>query len=928
MTAQDCFLAASARAAKLAIYSIFQYVMVPQSRIFSLELRRRARFSESKKPLLVALAIMVACMCCSTNSSANTINAGAFSGACGPLPPPSWPNFKDRLDKFVMGLCYQKQRWPHEADRRSSEGIHAPFVKLWYSPQLYRWMIPPQNRQGRIPDGSVVVKEEYGDDNPTSPIIFWSVMIKDSILWWDGWSWAVVGTEVTGAPAASTTTSSTTSGCAEPQFSFNGPTSINCIGCHASAISGSSSDTGNPGTGTFSTPQFVTSATEGNVNATLPIFFPPIHTPAALDPLSEFTDQLPSLAADSTTAIPCMVPESKDLAVSKPYSSNPRVSGPSLFVTSNQCASCHDASDNTPMPTHMLWPPGPPTLSSINLSTYGEWRYSMMGLSGRDPIFFAQLDTESTVHSKLKGKRNAPGFIQDTCLSCHGVMGQRQYHLDKGNGPRTLFTRAQLNDPKSQYAALARDGVSCAVCHHIADEDLDDPSTYTGKFDVGPANEVYGPYPSGDTDVPTGDDVIRVPMVNSVGILPIYGAHVKEAKLCASCHTIVLPVYDAKGNPVMDGGAPKTEFEQTTYLEWLNSSFASGDQTCQNCHMPDNFKGTPLAFQIANIEDGTFPEVPETPPFTSLPPDQLPLLTRTPYARHQLAGINLFALEMFDQFRTDLGLFATDGLLPDPLRGTYNGQQNAVDGGVTLAQSSAQVSIDSVSPIDGVLQADVRVTNSVGHKFPSGVSFRRAFLDFQVLDTNNNVLWESGGTNAKGVITDTLGKPLVTEFFSPSQQTYQPHFWTGNPITGDEQVQIYEELVRDPQGRFTTSFLSLDDKVKDNRILPQGWSSSGPMGDITKPEGIDSDPNYQGGCGCSVVRYQVPLTAITGATTVQATLYYQTIPPYYLSQRSKDASGPDTRRLINFTNQLDVNKYTEISNWKLKIAGSGLVNIP
>src|SRR5262249_50289312 len=148
----------------------------------------------------------------------------------------------------------------------------------------------------------------------------------------------------------------------------------------------------------------------------------------------------------STSAVPCMVPESQDLVASKPFSLNPRVTGPSLFVTSNQCASCHDATDNTPMPTHMLWPPG---LNTVNLSTYGEWRYSMMGLSGRDPIFFAQLDTESTVHSKLKGKLNAPGFIQDTCLSCHGVMGQRQYHLDKGNAPNRLFTRDPLADPNS-----------------------------------------------------------------------------------------------------------------------------------------------------------------------------------------------------------------------------------------------------------------------------------------------------------------------------------------------------------------------------------------------------------------------------------------------------------------------------------------------
>jgi hypothetical protein len=216
-----------------------------------------------KKLLFIVLAIVAAALSSYGNSSGNASNP-AFTGACGPLPPPSWPNFKARLDKFVMALCYEQQQWPHEANRRSSEGLHAPFVKLWYSPQLYRWMIPPQNRQGPIPDGSVVIKEEYGDDIPSSPIVFWSVMIRDSSLWWDGWSWAVVGTEVTGsATAASTTTSSTTSsgGCAEPQFSFNGPTAINCIGCHASAISGSSTNAGNPGAGTFSTPQFVTPAT-------------------------------------------------------------------------------------------------------------------------------------------------------------------------------------------------------------------------------------------------------------------------------------------------------------------------------------------------------------------------------------------------------------------------------------------------------------------------------------------------------------------------------------------------------------------------------------------------------------------------------------------------------------------------------------------
>jgi len=412
-----------------------------------------------------------------------------------------------------------------------------------------------------------------------------------------------------------------------------------------------------------------------------------------------------------------------------------------------------------------------------------------------------------------------------------------------------------------------------------------------------------------------------------VGIVSIFGAQVRQAALCASCHTIVLPVYDAQGNQVIENGVPKTDFEQATYLEWQNSSFLN--QSCQDCHRPDNIKGAQLEFQVANIEDSTFPRIPEMGQQTSLPADQLILENRTFYARHQLLGINLFALEMFDQFRTDLGLYAQDGLLPRDLQGTVFAQQNAVDGAVTQAQTAtAQVTFDSATKTGGQLVADVRIQNLAGHDLPSGVSFRRAFLDLQVLDAQGNVLWESGGTNADGVITDTAGNPLLTEFFSPSQQSFQPHFWTGNPITSDQQVQIYEEMVRDPQGQLTTSFLSLDNKVKDNRLQPQGRSSNGPNADILAPVGTGADPSYQGGCGCSVVRYQLPLTGgLTNAAQVQATLYYQSIPPYYLRQRAEDASGPDTARLIKFTNELDVSKYTEISNWKLKISSSGDVDI-
>ena len=189
---------------RIAAFSshIGQEALGARAEIWSAESPMLTRFSEWKKLLFIVLSIVAVGFWSSGGASAgNPINPGAFTGACGPLPPPSWPTFKDRFDQFTMGLCYQQQQWPHEANRRSSEGLHAPFVKLWYSPQLYRWMTL-RSRQGPIPDGSVIIKEEYLDTSPSSPILFWSGMIKDSNLWWDGWDWEVVGTEVTGSASA------------------------------------------------------------------------------------------------------------------------------------------------------------------------------------------------------------------------------------------------------------------------------------------------------------------------------------------------------------------------------------------------------------------------------------------------------------------------------------------------------------------------------------------------------------------------------------------------------------------------------------------------------------------------------------------------------------------------------------------------------
>jgi hypothetical protein len=89
---------------------------------------------------------------------------------------------------------------------------------------------------------------------------------------------------------------------------------------------------------------------------------------------------------------------------------------------------------------------------------------------------------------------------------------------------------------------------------------------------------------------------------------------------------------------------------------------------------------------------------------------------------------------------------------------------------------------------------------------------------------------------------------------------------------------------------------------------------------------VGSDPAYADGSGTNVIRYEVTLPAGQGLDpanlTVKATLYYQSIPPYYLNDRFKQAPDqPATQRLYYLTSNLQT-KGTAIENWKFAINSS------
>ena len=151
------------------------------------------------------------------------------------------------------------------------------------------------------------------------------------------------------------------------------------------------------------------------------------------------------------------------------------------------------------------------------------------------------------------------------------------------------------------------------------------------------------------------------------------------------------------------------------------------------------------------------------------------------------------------------------------------------------------------------------------------MAFRRAFLTFEAVDEKGNVVWASGRTNSVGAIVKGTGEEVLpTElFFDPAtrKQVFQPHHQT---INDESQAQIYEEIIADPQGKITTSFVGLDHALKNNRFLPKGWRTDGPLAEFTSPHGdAEHDPDYNGksgATGADNLTYRIPLEQRTRAS--------------------------------------------------------------
>jgi len=373
--------------------------------------------------------------------------------------------------------------------------------------------------------------------------------------------------------------------------------------------------------------------------------------------------------------------------------------------------------------------------------------------------------------------------------------------------------------------SLALDGVSCGPCHQ--QKELGIGASFSGELEF-QTDTVYGPYGNDPEALP----VFNQPMLSFVGYDAVYGDHVLKSELCAGCHTLITNTVDFEGE--FTGG----EFvEQATYHEWLNSSYSDPDtgEECQGCH---------------------FPQLDEPIVISS---NYIFLQGREPYGLHYMVGGNTFMLELMKDNIDELGLWASEEQFQTVIDRTM----------VSLQEQSALIELEELVIDEDTAYYQVKLTNLTGHKFPSGYPSRRAYIEFLALSAEGDTLFKSGVMNSG---YEVLGQ----------DPDYEPHY---DAISDENEVQIYQIVLGDVNGGVTTVLERAAEPLKDNRLVPSGFSTSHFAYDTTMMAGLvldDSNFNYDGGSegsGSDLIEYRVALNGYIGAIEVTANLMYQSVPP-------------------------------------------------
>jgi hypothetical protein len=477
-------------------------------------------------------------------------------------------------------------------------------------------------------------------------------------------------------------------------------------------------------------------------------------------------------------------------------------------------------------------------------------------------------------------------LYSEQCRACHGFDTLGNANVDAQGNDINLFDDWQstmmansARDPlwraKVSHEILVNPALSdtiqdkCTSCHapmghftsvfkgmmhyNIATLDTDslgmDGVACGGCHEIGTQNlgSVYSgniPYDTTKKEFGPFQNPVTGPMQLYVGLLPTYSNHVSQSAFCSSCHTLITPSLDLAGNYT-----GRTFVEQATYQEWLNSVMPADNITCQKCHMPQITDSVIIANGILNLPK------------------------RSPFNRHKFVGGNSFMVELIKNNKSALGSAVEDKYFDSTIAATNR----------LLTQNTLQVqmTLDSIESDTAFIK--LRLTNLAGHKFPSGYPSRRAVVQFVGIDSNNDTVFQSG-------IFDNSFE--VRNLSVP----FEPHY---NIINDTTQVQIYEMVMGDVNGNKTTLLLRADSLLKDNRMVPEGFTTTSLHYDTIRISGdalsdIDFNKDISGneGTGRDFIHYHIPVSGVNGTVHFYARVFYQSVPPGWLTEMFSHSTVP------------------------------------
>jgi hypothetical protein len=460
----------------------------------------------------------------------------------------------------------------------------------------------------------------------------------------------------------------------------------------------------------------------------------------------------------------------------------------------------------------------------------------MMANAARDPYVHASVRRE-TIDHPLRAED-----IEDECAACHMPAATKIARAAGGKGRIFSHLSNAADGSPSALDDLARDGVSCTVCHQIAADRLGTPESFNGNFVVAAPRANGKRRAFGQADPDAG----RRRIMHSVtGFEQEQATHIRESELCASCHTLITEAVGPDGRVI--GSLP----EQMNYQEWRHSAYFGERRSCQSCHMPPAQGPVRVASALGDYRESL--------------------------SRHTFVGGNAFMLRLMNRYRAELDVKATSEEVEITARATVR----------QLEHETATVAIERAALESGTLAVDVIVKNLTGHKFPTGYPSRRAWLHVTVRDTQGRTLFESGRVTEAGSIEGNDSDAAAG--------TFEPHY---EEITKPDEVQIYESIMGTPVGLPTTGLLQATQYLKDNRLLPRGFDKGTAAREIGVIGGAAADDDFTG--DGDRVRYRIP---VAGPVTVEVELRYQPI-GYRWAQNLAPYNAPEPRKFVGYYNAL------------------------